>query len=114
MVFSPLFGSWKSALVRGRSSPRGGPGKSRSAAPSCLRVEALEDRTLMSAGALDTTFGTGGIVTTAFFNRNDVLNDVKIQGDGKIVAAGKVYIGSGYNYYDFGVARYNADGTLDS
>ena len=61
-----------------------------------------------SDGSLDTTFGTGGIVTTAVGGGsvNSLAYDVAIDGDGKIVAAGW----SGNN---MAVARYNTDGSLD-
>ncbi|MBF8255996.1 MAG: putative delta-60 repeat protein [Anaerolineales bacterium] len=59
-------------------------------------------------GSLDTTFGTGGKVTTAFgTDTNDRSWSVAIQSDGKIVAAGE---SAGF----FALARYNADGSLDS
>ncbi len=64
-------------------------------------------------GTLDTTFGTDGVVTTDFspslyINASyDDANDLVIQPDGKIVAAGR----SG-DY--FAVARYNPDGSLDT
>jgi hypothetical protein len=38
-------------------------------------------------------------------------HSLAIQWDGKIVAAGQAFIGEGF---DFAVARYNSDGTLDS
>lgn len=66
-------------------------------------VEPLEGRALLSgAGSLDPTFGTGGTVTTAITSGNDVANEVMIQPDGKIVAVGT------------GMARYNANGSLDT
>lgn len=62
-------------------------------------------------GSLDTTFGVGGIVTTNFpigmSSGVEWANDVIIQSDGKIVAAGR---SSGV----FGVARYETNGSLDS
>jgi uncharacterized delta-60 repeat protein len=73
-----------------------------------------------SDGSLDSTFGSGGKVTTDF-GGNDQAVAVAIQPDGKIVAAGAtcanaalgcdVFTGSGY---DFAIARYNSNGTLDS
>jgi len=39
-------------------------------------------------GALDPSFGTGGIVTVDFFGASDGANDVAIQPDGKIVVVG--------------------------
>jgi uncharacterized delta-60 repeat protein len=62
-------------------------------------------------GSLDTTFGTGGKVTTAIGTGNDYANSVAIQSGGKIVAAGHSYNGSNY---DFALVRYNADGSLDT
>lgn len=74
-------------------------------------------------GLLDTTFGASGMVTTDFSSsadiaegiyRNDYSSAVLIQPDQKILAAG----GGGYNDvpgrgYDFELARYNSDGSLD-
>jgi uncharacterized delta-60 repeat protein len=59
-----------------------------------------------SAGALDTTFGTGGIVRTAFAQAS--LNAVALQADGKIVVGGFTQ-----SPQVFTVARYTAAGTLD-
>ena len=61
-------------------------------------------------GSLDATFGTGGKVITDFrSNGTDVAHALAIQPDGKIVAAGVVPHG-----LDFGLARYNVDGSLDA
>lgn len=62
-------------------------------------------------GSLDNTFDTDGIVTTDFFVGNDLAYSADIQTDGKILAAGKVFNGSGF---DFGLARYLTDGSLDN
>jgi uncharacterized delta-60 repeat protein len=62
-------------------------------------------------GSLDSTFGTGGKVTTAFLG-NEVARAVGVQADGKIVVAGHVR-NSAPTYDDFGLARYSPDGTLD-
>lgn len=56
-------------------------------------------------GSLDTSFDGDGKVTTDFGDTSDSAYDMVIQGDGKIVAAG---------YPDFAMARYNADGSLDT
>jgi uncharacterized delta-60 repeat protein len=61
-------------------------------------------------GTLDTTFGTGGIVTTSIGSSDDAAHALGIQSDGKIVVAGSSY-GSKYN---FALVRYNANGTLDT
>jgi uncharacterized delta-60 repeat protein/uncharacterized repeat protein (TIGR01451 family) len=67
-------------------------------------------------GSLDSTFGTGGIVTTDFFGFTDGASAVAIQADGKIVAAGQASIAPSNPevYCDFALARYNPDGNLDS
>jgi uncharacterized delta-60 repeat protein len=65
-------------------------------------------------GSLDSTFGSGGIVTTAVGNDNPTVaaNDVTIQSDGKIVVVGT---GAGSSGADvFAVVRYNTDGSLDT
>lgn len=63
-------------------------------------------------GTLDTTFGTGGKVSTAIGASGGNIVAVAVQSDGKIVAAGSARNGSGYS--DFALARYNADGSLDT
>ncbi|HEU5064712.1 MAG TPA: PASTA domain-containing protein [Gaiellaceae bacterium] len=63
-------------------------------------------------GSLDTSFGSGGKVTTSFGpSSHDGANALVRQPDGKLVAAGYTSDGSGY---DFALARYNADGSLDT
>ena len=64
-----------------------------------------------SDGSLDSTFGSGGKVTTAVGSSHDYGYDVALQSDGKIVVAGYSYNGSNY---DFAVVRYNSDGSLDT
>ncbi len=60
----------------------------------------------LAPGDLDTTFGTGGKLTTDF-GGNDQGFSVVMQSDGKMVVAG-------YSDGDFALARYNANGTLDT
>jgi uncharacterized delta-60 repeat protein len=75
---------------------------------SRLRLEHLEGRDVPAAiGALDPSFGTGGLVTTDF-GAVDQARAVAVQPDGKIVAAG---VGTGN--VNFAVARYNPDGSPD-
>jgi uncharacterized delta-60 repeat protein len=76
-----------------------------------MRLEALEDRCLMSAGALDPTFGNGaGYVTTP----NALgARSVLIQPNGDIVAVGTA-LNSSASANQFSVERYNPDGSLDS
>ena len=59
-------------------------------------------------GSLDTSFGSGGQVTTAFSSGNDAARGVGIQPDGKIVAAGLRAIGT-TNLAEFAAARYLGD-----
>jgi uncharacterized delta-60 repeat protein len=64
-----------------------------------------------SNGSLDGTFGTGGKQTTDFTGYDDNAYALAIQSDGKIVVAGMAY---NYNsYYDFALARYTTNGSLD-
>jgi uncharacterized delta-60 repeat protein len=60
-------------------------------------------------GSLDSSFGTGGIVTTSI-NIRDTGYAVAIQADGKIVTAGPSSNGTNT---DFALVRYNIDGSLD-
>ena len=62
-------------------------------------------------GTPDATFGSGGLVNTVFTSGDDRAYGVALQPDGRIVAAGMV---SSPPYWIMGLARYNADGTLDN
>jgi uncharacterized delta-60 repeat protein len=62
-------------------------------------------------GALDTTFGGTGVVTTAIENGTDIVQGVIVQPDGKLVAVGWGFIVA--HWHDFAVVRYDADGSLD-
>ncbi len=66
-------------------------------------------------GSLDSTFGTGGKVVTSFGKPRDEAMSAVQQSDGKIVVAGWTgdWVGSPAKI-DFGLARYNVDGSLDS
>jgi uncharacterized delta-60 repeat protein len=64
-------------------------------------------------GSLDTGFSGDGMQTTDFgFGADDEANGVVLQGDGKIVAAGVA--SGGPTGDDFALARYDADGSLDT
>lgn len=66
----------------------------------------------MPDGTLDPSFDSDGKVTTAIGTMDDALYAIAIQQDGKIVVGGSSFEnGSGYLFL---VARYNADGSLDS
>ena len=58
-------------------------------------------------GSLDTSFGTGGVLTTPIAGGGDEARSVAIQPDGRIVVAGT---DSGRR---FAIVRYLSDGTLD-
>jgi uncharacterized delta-60 repeat protein len=93
-------------LWRSRTPPSARPRRVR---PT---VQALEDRTLLSAGDLDPTFGDGGKVITSLTAVNpERFNSVAIQADGKIVAAGVSVSRDGGE--DFAVARYLPTGAPD-
>lgn len=62
-------------------------------------------------GSPDLSFDGDGVQFTPIGTNADVAFDVAIQTDGKIVVAGRSY-GGGFN--DTAVARYNADGSLDT
>ena len=51
---------------------------------------------------------------TDFDFSTDIAYAVAIQADGKIVVVGTTYKNNDYSSEDFAIARYNADGTLDT
>ena len=61
-------------------------------------------------GAVDTSFGDHGRVTTDFAGGADAAHALVVQADGKLVAAGSATVGTNQ---DFAVARYNRNGTPD-
>jgi len=63
-------------------------------------------------GSQDPTFGSGGIVITDLVGGVDNAVNVKVQPDGKILVAGPSSSVSPFKY-DFGVVRYNPNGSLD-
>ncbi len=62
-------------------------------------------------GSLDPTFGVGG-KATADFGGHDFANDLVLQPDGKLVAAGFHFSLPG-QFFDFALARFLPDGSLD-
>jgi uncharacterized delta-60 repeat protein len=69
-------------------------------------MELLELRALLSSGALDPTFGNGGLVTTANQLHGGPAYAMAQQPDGKLVVAG--------GGDPFALQRYNPDGTRDT
>ncbi|MGI8956533.1 MAG: delta-60 repeat domain-containing protein [Chthoniobacterales bacterium] len=68
-------------------------------------------------GSLDTTFGSGGIVTTSFPGQGSYAFALALQTDGKIIAAGTDFVNfssEDSSNTDFGLERYNPDGTPDA
>jgi uncharacterized delta-60 repeat protein len=64
-------------------------------------------------GTLDATFDGDGKVRTNFTGGFDTADAIAIQADGRIVAAGEAgFLGEWTG--DFGLARYETDGTLDA
>jgi uncharacterized delta-60 repeat protein len=78
-------------------------------------LNADQDRLLLAryltTGALDTSFGTAGVVTTAISGSNARANALAIQADGKIVIAG---FATGASSTSCLVARYSSSGVLDN
>ena len=66
-----------------------------------------------SAGVLDSSFGTGGIVTTAVGPSDDYAYALILMPWGRLVAAGSARIVAGQPGTDLAVVAYNADGSLD-
>jgi len=66
---------------------------------------------ITTAGAADPAFSGDGFATISFSTDSDVAEKVLIQPDGKILAGGRSYIGGDW---DFAVARFNSNGTLDT
>lgn len=98
-------------LIRSRASRPARPVRRAKTRPS-LCLERLEDRCVPTAGALDLTFGGGGLVTTDFQAVGGISGiAAALQGD-KILVAGKT--NSAATTIDFAVGRYHADGTPDT
>jgi uncharacterized delta-60 repeat protein len=62
-------------------------------------------------GSLDTSFNGTGKVTTTIGSGSDIADALVLQPDGRLAAAGESYNGSDW---DFALARYNPDGSLDT
>jgi uncharacterized delta-60 repeat protein len=76
-------------------------------------LELLEGRSLLTAGALDPTFGGDGFVTQDLGSSQDGARAVAVQPwDNKVVVACDDQNPS--TGYDFTLIRYNPDGTLDT
>jgi uncharacterized delta-60 repeat protein len=70
-------------------------------------------------GAVDSTFGANGIVRQSIATSRDVLEDMAVQPDGKIVAVGACFINSSLpqvipSRNRICIARFSANGVLDT
>jgi uncharacterized delta-60 repeat protein len=77
-----------------------------------IAIALLCDYTLdADTGDLDPTFDGDGKVTTDFAGSFDEINGAVLQSDGKIVVVGATVNGGNF---DFAIARYNSNGSLDT
>lgn len=65
-------------------------------------------------GSLDSTFGSGGLVTTSLGGTDDIVWGLAVEPDGQIVAAGYTGTISNFTSHDVALARYNDNGALDA
>jgi uncharacterized delta-60 repeat protein len=68
---------------------------------------------LKENGTPDSTFGVNGWVSTGAGSYVDEIHAMAVQSDGKIVVAGTAEVSENSEIYDFAVARFNANGTID-
>jgi uncharacterized delta-60 repeat protein len=73
-------------------------------------LEDIDFLRLNADGTLDSAFGSDGLIVTSFGSM-DEARDMLVQPDGKIVVGGYIRLD---DVYGLGVARYNADGALDT
>ena len=83
------------------------------------RLEALEDRCLLSGGVLDPTFGSGGIVTTTAGGLSNAFAVATYPAGsanaGEVVAVGDAQVGTvNKPKVEPAIVRYNTNGTLDT
>ena len=119
-----LFASW----LRKRLSKRSTSARAHRPAAARFRprpgLEVLEDRSLLSGGVLDPTFGTAGIQTANVVQFSDPMAvatypSTGSANDGKIVAAGwgdlpQKGMGHKPDPQVFALVRYNLNGSLDT
>jgi uncharacterized delta-60 repeat protein len=76
------------------------------------RLDVLEDRTLLSAGYLDTSFGNAGLAEALIGNSPYSTGErIAVQPDGRLVVAGFALFSDGSR--QFALAHYQANGTPD-
>lgn len=81
-----------------------------------LLVGALKLARFNSDGTADASFGVGGVATVPFNGSpNDFAQGVAVQSDGRIVVVGTLSVGGATaGKQDFALARFNANGTVDT
>jgi uncharacterized delta-60 repeat protein len=67
----------------------------------------------LANGALDATFGSGGLAQATFTASTHLVYDLAIAPDGKILVAGSATV-VGTNAQELAIARFNSDGSLDA
>ncbi len=90
------------SIANGQASP----------SPSVPFAEDLMVTRFNADGTLDATFGGDGRVTTSAFGTHAQATDAVLQADGKLVVTALVWKSG--SFFEFGVARYNTDGSLDT
>jgi uncharacterized delta-60 repeat protein len=98
---------------------RSNPQKTKPHAALCVMSAAMllmSPQAISAPGDIDSSFGTSGVAiaridyTTGSGVKNDRIEAILVQPDGKIVAAGSTL----FTYRDSAVARFNPDGSLDT
>src|SRR5882672_1276245 len=103
----------KQSQGKRRSKGRRGKRQNNSLRNSTLGFESLEERRLLAAGDLDTTFGIGGkVVQDLGIGKDEEIYASAVQSNGKIILAGLVN-NPGGSGRDFLITRFNSNGTLD-
>src|SRR5947209_5284063 len=74
-------------------------------------IETLEGRLLFAAGTLDPTFGSAGRALSSLGFASAFATCMAVQPNGKLLVGGRANTGAGN---DFLLARFNANGTLDT
>ena len=103
-----------------RTLRRRSPLRKRDFSPSFQAAEVFEERRMLSAGALDPTFGTGGTATptTPIIGTAGavaVYSNAQAATAGDVVAAGNVAITTSRTInHNFAVVRYTSNGAPDS
>ena len=102
-------GGIRIALLSGGKFLVGGGGLGPSGTPDFMLAR------FNANGSVDTTYASGGKVLTDFGGKQEYLNEMLVQADGKIVLTGEVNTTTvGSHDGSFGAARYTASGALDT